>query len=353
MKKLIAVMLAVCVTTFAGYGAELQKGIDLTGLSSVSASQLNQLVDNARPASNRGLVYVGTTAPTITGTNAYRTNYIWVDISALPYTLRTYQTGSWVTATIGADSVNTGNIVDAAVTNPKLAANAVNTTNISDNAVTESKIAAGSVTTSKIGALQITSALLAADSVVTAKIGDGQVTAQKLAAGAVGPSTIGAQGIYGTNLVNGTITSTQIAGGTISGTNIAGATIVSSNIANATITKANLAFGTPTNAVITASSLALGGLKQMAHGQGAVPQMVRVVLVNVTTDAGWDTGDEVDINAFTSDSYYPFAAVYADTTNVNVRFGDNAGFTLNKDTGNVEAFTIGNWTLKAYITYTP
>lgn len=324
MKKLLAIISAVFVTTFAGYSAELQKGIDLTGLTTVTASQLNQLVDNARPATNRGLVYIGTTAPTITGTNSYRTNYIWVDISALPFTLRTYQTGSWNSATIGANSVNTGNIVDGAVTNPKLAANAVNTTNISDNAVTESKIAAGAVTTSKIGALQVTSALLAADSVVTAKIADGQVTAQKLAAGAVGPSTIGAQGIYGTNLVNGTITSNLMAANSINGTNIQATSVATTNLVlgsaryqqwrmNAGVT----AWEQVQPLYVSATNYTFLSTNTWTHALPSTPHTVTAYYVVSSSVAGYSSGDQIPMSQIQSDQSggaLPVAISFTSTT---------------------------------------
>lgn len=356
MKKLIVLMSALVVAVgLSVTAAELQKGIDFTGASTFTPSQLNQLVDNAWPATNRGFVFVSNAAPN-TVTYPKYTNYLWLDISALPYTLRSYQTGTWASASIGADSVNTGNIVNGAVTNPKLAANAVNTTNISDNAVIEAKIAAGSITTTKIGDLQVTTPLINDLAVTTAKLEDGSVTGPKLAAGAVSAAVLGAQSVYGTNLVNGTITSTQIAGNTISGTNIAGATIYGTNIVVGTITKDLLSWATPTNAVVTGSIPAAGATTTIAHSFGVIPQFVRVVLVNVTTDLNWVTGDELNIenaedNAGAGESGF---AVNVTSSSINIVRNDQAGIRIfDKSTGASSAMNTANWTIKAYIVYFP
>lgn len=347
---------ACVVAALSLTAAELQKGIDLTGQTSVTASQLNQLVDNAWPATNRGFVYVSNAAPD-TVTYPKFTNYLWLDISALPYSLRSYNTGTWASASIGANSVNTGNIVDGAVTNPKLAANAVNTTNISDNAVAESKIAAGAVTTSKLLELSVTTAKINDLAVTTGKINDGAVTAAKLAPGAVNAAALGAQSVYGTNLVNGTVTFTQIAGGTISGTNIAGGTISGTNIAGATISKTNLSFGTPTNAVLTGSIPAAGATLTLAHSLGVMPQLARVVLVNVTTDIGWSPAEEVSIESFNEDNVgnpEPAFAISVNSTNVTIVRGNVAGIAgMTKSSGVNAAINTANWTVKAYVTYLP
>lgn len=58
---------------------DFQKGLDLTGQTSVNASQLNQLVDSARPAASRGIVVVTTDTAVNTPDvpdSTYQ-NYLW------------------------------------------------------------------------------------------------------------------------------------------------------------------------------------------------------------------------------------------------------------------------------------
>ena len=91
---------------------------------------------------------------------------------------------------IQADAVTTAKILDANVTNPKLATNAVDTANIVDLAVTGGKIASGTVDTTQLTDLSVT----------TAKIDTGAVSESKLATDAVTPTKIQAEAIIETKI---------------------------------------------------------------------------------------------------------------------------------------------------------
>lgn len=204
-------------------GDDLVKGYDFTGSSSVTAAKLNQLVDNATPGTNRGLVFY---SPSVPSASYYR--YLWLDPSTAIPGLKVYSTngGGWsnITASVSfsQDSIAAG----------VLQQNAVSTTNIVDNGVSTIKIAAGAVTSSKLG-LQavdatnivnntITSTQVATNGLATANYADASVTAAKLAAGSVGTSNLQSGfTLYGTNIASGTITSANIAAGGVAPTNIA------------------------------------------------------------------------------------------------------------------------------------
>lgn len=95
---------------------------------------------------------------------------------------------------LATDSVSTAKIVDLAVTTAKindlgvtaakLAADAVTTAKILDSNVTTAKIADSNVTTAKIADSNVTTAKIADSNVTTAKIADSNVTTAKLADGA-------------------------------------------------------------------------------------------------------------------------------------------------------------------------
>jgi hypothetical protein len=87
--------------------------------------------------------------------------------------------GAVTSTKIGASAVNAGNIADGAVTDPKLGTNAVTNTKIADGAITTAKIGAGAVGTGNI-----------ADGAVTdAKI-SGQISVSKIA-GNIGVEKLG------------------------------------------------------------------------------------------------------------------------------------------------------------------
>lgn len=90
-----------------------------------------------------------------------------------------------IAGTLVDDSVTTSKILNANVTEAKIASNAVTTNKILDANVTEGKLAANAVTTVKILDANVTEAKLASDAVTTNKILDANVTAAKLANTAV------------------------------------------------------------------------------------------------------------------------------------------------------------------------
>jgi len=80
----------------------------------------------------------------------------------------------------GAATVNTSNIVDYAVTAPKIATNAITNVKIADDAVDTDEIVDGAVTSSKILDNAVTTAKILDDNVTTAKILDSNVTKAKI-----------------------------------------------------------------------------------------------------------------------------------------------------------------------------
>lgn len=86
MQKIILVILKIHLMT----SQDLVKGIDITGLSTVTGSQINQTVDVARPASDKGLVIVTTdtalSTPVVPDPNielesvtpTHWTRYVWI-----------------------------------------------------------------------------------------------------------------------------------------------------------------------------------------------------------------------------------------------------------------------------------
>lgn len=97
----------------------------------------------------------------------------------------------------------------------------------------------------------------------------------------------------------------------------------------------------------TAQTITSGGLLTLAHGLGRKPDEFYCWLTNVTTQANWVATDVVPIGV--SPNYGGTGiqqCIYADTTNVYVRFGsDSSPYAIgNKSTGAQAVLTNANWT---------
>jgi hypothetical protein len=98
----------------------------------------------------------------------------------------------------------------------------------------------------------------------------------------------------------------------------------------------------------TAQTITSGGSLTLAHGMGTTPKLVQAYLKCTTTDLGYSVGDEVFVSGG-QDAYGSTVStgvsIVPDATNLNIRFGSNAGAfaLLNKGTGTLAAITNGSW----------
>lgn len=361
MKKLFLVSLSLaCVTTaFAAQDTDLRKGIDLTGRSSVTGSQMNQLVDNGTVSTNKGLLIVTNGTPNVAGRPQY-TNFLWLDHRTDPATIRVYNAGTatWDSFNVAPGSVTTVSIADGAVTQPKIAANAVVTTNITDQSVTSAKIAP----------LNVLEANIANGVVTRQKIADGAIGASQLTNGAVTAASIAAGSIYGTNLVVGTITSNQIASGTVTGSNIGANTVTSNNVAYLTLMNTNIANGTITTNKLayyppeyynpaTNTFPASGAVSTFTHGLSGVPTRVYVTLRCGTANNGYSVGDEIDASQVYTTGIVPTFFITANASTIYVTRTAVATdmFIYNRGTGAQSANIngSGDWQLKVRAWFQP
>lgn len=302
MKKKLSVVigigLLVCGSLFAASNAEFTKGIDFTGVSSITPSMLNQLVDNAKPAAARGLIISTNGAPPV-ATFSYLTNYIWRDISYSPPTLKFYDgvTTSWVSALVGADSVVTGSITNGAVTTAKIADAAVNGTKIATNTVTALNVQSHTLDEGTLANSSVSTRVLIDGSVTADKITNGVITNIKIAGGGIVETNLAASIVTTPKIADGAVSLDKITNGVITGAKLAGGTVFGTNIAGNTITATNLNFVPMTNVVYTSVEIDVpvaGSGITNAHGLGSMPNLVRVVLVCKTGEYGYVAGDELD-----------------------------------------------------------
>ena len=222
MKKLIAIsMLVLSLCAVRGAPHDFVKGVDFSAYTGISPTLLNNLVDNATVATNRGMVIVQAATPDV-ATTAKFTNYLWLDINTAPPTIKAYNPAvtNWVSATIGANSVSSSHIIDGTIVTADLAANAIATANVNDNAITEPKIAANAVIESKLATSAVTTAKilddtillidLASDSVNSAKIVDASIVAADLGASAVETAKIATNAVTSVKILDGTIVAVDL-----------------------------------------------------------------------------------------------------------------------------------------------
>jgi len=181
MKKLFF-LLATCSVFGAESYNDLVKGVDFTGRSALSPTALNQLVDNARFNTNRGIVLMQPTQPD-TVTNPRFTNFIWLDNSTAGLIqLKVYNGSSWTNVYLGSILTET-NIADGAITTPKLASGAVSAEKILNGAVGSLQIAGSGVTADKIAVGVVNRSHLSDNLISTAQITNSAVTGAKIADG--------------------------------------------------------------------------------------------------------------------------------------------------------------------------
>ena len=203
-----------------------------------------------------------------------------------------YVNSAWTVQVISnfsnPDIINTFNIVNGAVTNPKLATDSVSTikildlavtTNKIDNlAVTTAKLDTNAVTTAKILDLNVTTSKIAADAVTTAKILDLNVTTAKINNLAVTDAKLATDSVITSKILDLNVTTAKINNLAVTDAKLAANSVITSKILDSNVTDAKLAampastlkygnaFGVPGN-------LALG-LNDIPIGNGATVTVI-------------------------------------------------------------------------------
>lgn len=293
--------------------SDLNAGIDLTGQTSVTTSQLLQLVNSGTINTNgKGGIIRKATRPDVTTYPRY-TNWLWLSIASDPPTLKSYVPSgdsdtNWIAATIGSASISAGNLQTASVTAGKLAANSVNTSNLVDNAVTDSKITAGAVTSSKI----------ASGSVSNAHIASATITGDRLSTLTITDTNIAAATITGGKLVTGTVGSTQIEDAGVRTNDLAvgpAGYFLAVPSAGGTASPQYISFFSSytTNGI---SLPAAGSTTTNSHTLLSVPSIMRVTLACQSAELGFNVGDEIPVESLISSAVdRPYFSLCADASN--------------------------------------
>lgn len=93
-------------------------------------------------------------------------------------------------------------------------------------------------------------------------------------------------------------------------------------------------------------TITLGGALTIAHSLSSAPELIKVYLICKTAEKGYSIGDEVDVSFLTgADNVSTFngMSVVPDSTNLNIRIGDDNRAIIHKTTGNLEGITNSSW----------
>lgn len=360
-KKLLLTFAAVYGLTYAALVAadpDFVKGVDFTGSSSVTATKLNQLVDNGYIGPYRGLIIYTNGTPDVSAISKYA-RYLWLDSSTTPPTPMVWHTsGYWTNITAVAAIANNS------VTAGKLATGAIYTTNIVDGQVTGAKIADGTITSVKIGTGEVNTTNIANATITSADIAPGTIASANLQAGLITSNYLALQSVSPAHLAtNFTLQGTNIAAGTITSANIGQYAVAVTNLATNSITSTYIATGTlPTKFVSANTAIpAAGATATITHTLSGTPHSLRLVLRCTTADAatGYAEGDELDYaSVATSDGVSaraPAFLYYTSGSDVKVvRTSHTTLYVLHKTTGGLTAPTYTtNFSLKVYAVYIP
>lgn len=377
------------------------EGIDPTSTFGGYASVLLQLIRQAIPSSTYGMVLFDTTAPDVTGSNAWRKTCIWLNLTLPDFpTVNVYKEGGspgWINVNniIGNGAITTAMIANGAVTLPKLSVSGgaalqlirVNATNTAfefvslASLVTVGSIPVGSLITTGIppGELRFagvfgptTAQWLTAVQIINA-LADATISPDLIAP----PGALAARSKFLTARTADTFATyrflepnVDILSGAMNGNRVTDNTLPVSKIIPGATEGSLLAVvgGTPdwipaptANYVnkyeSTATALpAIGStITPLNHGLGGQPINVYGVLVCIAPEHGYILNDEVPLNQIfvsISDNETVAFAAHATTTQIHcVRSSDvapNNLVTLHGTNGNNVAITTARWNIKFY-----
>lgn len=379
------------------------EGIDPTSTFGGYASVLLQLIRQAIPSSTYGMILFDTTAPDVTGSNAWRKTCLWLSLAnpAEP-ALYVYKTSSpgWVNINdiISPNSITTAMIQNNAVTLAKLsvaggAANQLIRVNAGENGfefvslsslVTAGSIPVGSLITTGIPVGQwrfagtfgpglanwYTSQTIINDlvdgSIPTDLLSPapGATTRSKFLTGRIGDTFAGWRFLEpNVDMLNDTLSGGKLQNGTVAPIKIESAGIpdgyllskvggVPDWVAPTTVAGTIVQYVTDVGSLGTYVDTA-GSSTTLNHTLGAMPLMFRVVLRCESNDANYVNGDEIDAQELALDASSDFTTAfmfYVTSTFVKVTktYGGHVVI-RDKTTGAYHAINVPNkWRLRLY-----
>lgn len=384
------------------------EGIDPTSTFGGYASVLLQLIRQAIPSSTYGMVLFDTTAPDVTGSNAWRKTCVWLDLTLPDFpTVNVYKEGTspgWVNTNniIANGSISTAMIINGAVTLPKLSVSGgaalqlirVNATNTAFEFVSlASLVTVGSILPAAISGIAVAPGTFR----VLANLNGGTTTwyhPDQVVQGvsnavididqiAPSPVTSARSRFITTRTADATATwryfdpNIDILAAAMNGNRLTDFTVSVSKISPGAATEGSylrIVGGVPdwdpaptsgittkfVNTVaqtLTQNLPAYGVTLSIAHPFAQMPTTYRVALYCNTADGTYVNGDEIDLatvnQGVVGDWWIAFTARLTSTAVVLKRFAvPNSIQIPDKTTATDLTITEANWRLRLYATYT-
>ena len=384
------------------------EGIDPTSTFGGYASVLLQLIRQAIPSSTYGMVLFDTTAPDVTGSNAWRKTCIWLNlvVPGTP-TVNVYKEGGspgWINVNniIGNNAITTAMIANGAVTLPKLSVSGgaalqlirVNATNTAFEFVSlASLVTVGSILPAAISGIAVSPGTFR----VLANLNGGTTTwyhPDQVVQGvsnavididqiAPSPVTSARSRFITTRTADATATwryfdpNVDILAAAMNGNRLTDFTVSVSKISPGAATEGSylrIVGGVPdwdpaptsgittkfVNTVaqtLTQNLPAYGVTLSIAHPLAQMPTTYRVALYCNTADGTYVNGDEIDLatvnQGVVGDWWIAFTARLTSTAVVLKRFAvPNSIQIPDKTTATDLTITEASWRLRLYATYT-
>lgn len=378
------------------------EGIDPTSTFGGYASVLLQLIREAKPSSTYGMILFDTTAPDVTGANAWRKRSIWVSLlnPAQP-TVNVYRESApgWVNVNdvISPNTITTAMIQNAAVTLAKLStaggtANQLIRVNAGGTAfefvslsslVTTGSIPVGSLITTGIPAGQLrfagtfgpgvanwyTSQTIINDLVNGAIPTDLlspaplATTRSKFLTGRIGDTFAGWRFLEpNVDILNDTLSGGKLQNGTVAPIKVESSGIpdgyllskvagVPDWVAPASVAGSVTQFVTDLGSIQTVPTTQ-GATATLTHTLGVMPLMFRVVLRCISNDHNYVPGDELDAMTTSVGGAGNEANAFqylVSSASIIVRRTYNDGiYIINKNNNNIQLLTDAHWKLRLY-----
>jgi hypothetical protein len=347
---------------------DVNAGLDISALSSVSQAQLMQMVQQLAPLSNIGGVLFQSTTPDVAN-NARFARYLWLDSTTNPPVPKYYNSGTltWTAVSVSALSITNAEIAAAAaIAITKLAVgtaryvfrtNAAGTANelvtpasifnsdelgvvkLTSNGGTDGYLKSSGGVTGWVSNTTERAAIAAALSGLSPTVltpGSNNTLLGTNGAGAVGFAAIGSilsNNAIGLNLLAG--------GGGTSGDILK---FDGSNWVKVTPSIKNYDGIAINSGTISGSNIATK-IHTIPHGLGSIPKLVhvRMRMTNAVADIGYNQNDEVDILGYATTSQNVQVTFCVDATNVTVLLHTTTGLLPDKAVGTYAGIDETKW----------
>jgi hypothetical protein len=269
MKRILSLIALTPALLFGAQSYDISPGLDTTGLTSVTAAQLMQLVNRAVIATNKGAIVFSASTPDVANNPRFK-QWLWLDSSANPPSIKVYNTNSatWVAQPITAGSVGTAELADNAVTNAKLTNNSVNSAQIINGAIASEDIANESITSAHLFQPAVSNMHVATRTLeggYSGVIALATITHTNLALGTIQSANLAAQSITSNYLAAGQVFAAHIAPTNITADALRTDAVTTDKLTNSAVTAAKIADG-----VITTNKLASAAHQQLIKAWGIV-----------------------------------------------------------------------------------